>query len=162
MVHESINLMLYYWQQWTEAPSTPGALVSMLLRLPNLKFVIVTLGENGCIMLEKSEKGEYSLFAVCVLRYVLTLEVEGDAKMLLTLSIYIFLSRIINLLINLLSFLCSRQSWWGGNGCGELVRVTKEENRSKFYRSNMHCIKGIFSCLRADVCFSYSFWLIWG
>ncbi|ONK63898.1 uncharacterized protein A4U43_C07F20060 [Asparagus officinalis] len=43
-------------QQWTEAPSTPSALVSMLLKLPNLKFVIVTLGEKGCIMLERSIK----------------------------------------------------------------------------------------------------------
>ncbi|KAG8641867.1 sulfofructose kinase isoform X1 [Manihot esculenta] len=41
-------------QQWTEAPSIPSALVSMLLRLPNIKFVIVTLGEDGCIMLERS------------------------------------------------------------------------------------------------------------
>ncbi|XP_031250226.1 ketohexokinase-like isoform X3 [Pistacia vera] len=40
---------------WTEAPSVPSALVSMLLRLPNLKFVIVTLGENGCIMLQRSK-----------------------------------------------------------------------------------------------------------
>ncbi|KAJ0113022.1 hypothetical protein Patl1_01675 [Pistacia atlantica] len=39
---------------WTEASSMPSALVSLLLRLPNLKFVIVTLGENGCIMLERS------------------------------------------------------------------------------------------------------------
>ncbi|KAL5859970.1 hypothetical protein ACOSQ4_001266 [Xanthoceras sorbifolium] len=42
-------------QAWTEAPSIPSALVSMLLRLPNMKFVIVTLGEGGCIMLERSE-----------------------------------------------------------------------------------------------------------
>ncbi|XP_048232603.1 ribokinase isoform X2 [Ricinus communis] len=41
-------------QAWTEAPSVPHALVSMLLRLPNIKFVIVTLGEDGCIMLERS------------------------------------------------------------------------------------------------------------
>lgn len=46
------------WQQWTEAPSIPSALVSMLLRLPNIKFVIVTLGEDGCIMLERSTIGE--------------------------------------------------------------------------------------------------------
>ncbi|KAF9688479.1 hypothetical protein SADUNF_Sadunf02G0201300 [Salix dunnii] len=39
---------------WTEAPSIPSALVSMLLRLPKIKFVIVTLGEDGCIMLERS------------------------------------------------------------------------------------------------------------
>ncbi|OMO90523.1 Ribokinase [Corchorus capsularis] len=44
-------------QAWTEAPSIPSALVSMLLRLPNLKFVIVTLGEDGCIMLERSVNG---------------------------------------------------------------------------------------------------------
>ncbi|KAF5482526.1 hypothetical protein F2P56_003086 [Juglans regia] len=41
-------------QAWTEAPSVPSALVSILLRLPNIKFVIVTLGEDGCIMLERS------------------------------------------------------------------------------------------------------------
>ncbi|KAI3678760.1 hypothetical protein L6452_38063 [Arctium lappa] len=41
-------------QTWTGAPSVPGALVSMLLRLPNVKFVIVTLGADGCIMLERS------------------------------------------------------------------------------------------------------------
>ncbi|XVF81095.1 hypothetical protein PTKIN_Ptkin15bG0128800 [Pterospermum kingtungense] len=44
-------------QAWTEAPSVPSALLSMLLRLPNLKFVIVTLGEDGCIMLERSVNG---------------------------------------------------------------------------------------------------------
>ncbi|KAK2648606.1 hypothetical protein Ddye_016095 [Dipteronia dyeriana] len=42
-------------QAWTEAPSIASALVSMLLRLPNMKFVIVTLGEDGCIMLERIE-----------------------------------------------------------------------------------------------------------
>ncbi|XP_041009519.1 sulfofructose kinase [Juglans microcarpa x Juglans regia] len=42
-------------QAWTEAPSVPSALVSILLRLPNIKFVIVTLGEEGCIMLERSD-----------------------------------------------------------------------------------------------------------
>ncbi|KAK3123212.1 hypothetical protein QOZ80_8AG0626310 [Eleusine coracana subsp. coracana] len=41
-------------QAWTGASSVPVALVSMLLRLPNIKFVIVTLGEKGCIMLERS------------------------------------------------------------------------------------------------------------
>ncbi|KAK4272973.1 hypothetical protein QN277_021457 [Acacia crassicarpa] len=41
-------------QAWTQAPSIPSALVSVLLRLPNIKFVIVTLGEDGCIMLERS------------------------------------------------------------------------------------------------------------
>nr|XP_027093924.1 ribokinase isoform X2 [Coffea arabica] len=40
-------------QEWTEAPSIPSALVSFLLRLTNVKFVIVTLGKEGCIMLER-------------------------------------------------------------------------------------------------------------
>jgi len=40
-------------QAWTEAPSIASALLAMALRLPRLKFVIVTLGEAGCIMLEK-------------------------------------------------------------------------------------------------------------
>ncbi|GLT41487.1 hypothetical protein SLA2020_155470 [Shorea laevis] len=44
-------------QAWTEAPSIPSAVVSMLLRLPNLKFVIVTLGDDGCIMLERNIDG---------------------------------------------------------------------------------------------------------
>ncbi|XVE78019.1 hypothetical protein DITRI_Ditri13aG0110500 [Diplodiscus trichospermus] len=44
-------------QAWTGAPSVPSALLSMLLRLPNLKFVIVTLGEDGCIMMERSVDG---------------------------------------------------------------------------------------------------------
>ncbi|CAI9107519.1 OLC1v1006891C1 [Oldenlandia corymbosa var. corymbosa] len=42
-------------QAWTEAPSIGTSLVSMLLRLPNARFVIVTLGEEGCIMLERAE-----------------------------------------------------------------------------------------------------------
>ncbi|KAK7831953.1 ketohexokinase [Quercus suber] len=41
-------------EAWTEASSLPSALVSILLRLPNINFVIVTLGEDGCIMLERS------------------------------------------------------------------------------------------------------------
>ncbi|XP_045798259.1 ribokinase-like isoform X3 [Trifolium pratense] len=41
-------------QVWTEAATVPKALVSMLLRLPKVKFVIVTLGKDGCIMLERT------------------------------------------------------------------------------------------------------------
>ncbi|XP_068323791.1 uncharacterized protein [Pyrus communis] len=41
-------------QAWTEAASVSSALVSMLLKLPKIKFAIVTLGEDGCIMLERS------------------------------------------------------------------------------------------------------------
>ncbi|KAF9612170.1 hypothetical protein IFM89_038358 [Coptis chinensis] len=44
-------------EEWTGASSIPSALVFMLLRLPNVKFVIVTLGEDGCIMLERSTDG---------------------------------------------------------------------------------------------------------
>ncbi|OAY67336.1 Ribokinase [Ananas comosus] len=47
-----LNLASYV--AWTSAQSTPSALVSLLLRLPNIKFVIITLGEKGCIMLERS------------------------------------------------------------------------------------------------------------
>ena len=48
-------------QAWTEAKSFPSALVSMLLKLPKLKFAIVTLGEDGCIMLERSVAGIHEI-----------------------------------------------------------------------------------------------------
>lgn len=41
-------------QAWTEASTLPEALIEIALRLPDLKFVIVTLGASGCVMLEKS------------------------------------------------------------------------------------------------------------
>ncbi|XP_010069692.2 ribokinase isoform X2 [Eucalyptus grandis] len=41
-------------QAWTDAPSMPSALISMLLEFPKLKFATVTLGEHGCLMLERS------------------------------------------------------------------------------------------------------------
>ncbi|KAL4369824.1 hypothetical protein AHAS_Ahas06G0004400 [Arachis hypogaea] len=41
-------------QVWAGATTIPKALVSMVLRLPKVKFVIVTLGKDGCIMLERS------------------------------------------------------------------------------------------------------------
>ncbi|CAN7027304.1 unnamed protein product, partial [Brassica rapa subsp. trilocularis] len=43
----------HFPQAWTESPSAPSALLSMLIRLPKLKFVIMTLGEDGCAMLER-------------------------------------------------------------------------------------------------------------
>ncbi|PKA52056.1 putative fructokinase-3 [Apostasia shenzhenica] len=43
-------------QAWTGVSSIPSALVSMLLRLPDIKFVIVTRGDKGCIMLERGKK----------------------------------------------------------------------------------------------------------
>lgn len=50
-------------QGWTGAPSVPSALVSMLLKLPSIKFVVVTLGEDGCMMLERSS-GKYIAFVL--------------------------------------------------------------------------------------------------
>lgn len=47
-------------QAWTKAATIPNALVSMLVRLPKIKFAIVTLGEDGCIMLERSVDGKYA------------------------------------------------------------------------------------------------------
>ncbi|KAK6143975.1 hypothetical protein DH2020_020795 [Rehmannia glutinosa] len=47
-------------EAWTDAPSVPTALVSMLLKLPNIKFVVVTLGEDGCVMLERSSENGQS------------------------------------------------------------------------------------------------------
>lgn len=52
-----IFLVSHVLQTWTEVSSTPGALVSMLLRLPKLKFVIVTSGEHGCLMVQRASKG---------------------------------------------------------------------------------------------------------
>ncbi|KAB2602032.1 hypothetical protein D8674_003037 [Pyrus ussuriensis x Pyrus communis] len=56
-VHETAFLVaqkvavVFQYPAWTGAVSVPSALVSMLLRLPKIKFPIVTLGEDGCIML---------------------------------------------------------------------------------------------------------------
>ncbi|KAK7393337.1 hypothetical protein VNO78_21890 [Psophocarpus tetragonolobus] len=47
-------------QAWTEESSIPRALVSIILRLPRLKFAIVTLGKDGCIMLENCVNDESS------------------------------------------------------------------------------------------------------
>ncbi|CAG7886841.1 unnamed protein product [Brassica rapa] len=47
-------LQLADYVAWTEVSSIPCALVSMLLRLPKLKFVIVTLGEEGCLMIQRA------------------------------------------------------------------------------------------------------------
>ncbi|KAL5149095.1 Ribokinase [Glycine soja] len=59
---EGLNdlLSLADYVAWTEASSIPRALVSIILRLPRLKFAIVTLGKDGCIMLEKCVDDEGS------------------------------------------------------------------------------------------------------
>ncbi|KAH7331356.1 hypothetical protein KP509_20G029100 [Ceratopteris richardii] len=40
-------------QDWTGLSTLSEALVEIVTRLPNLKFVITTLGASGCVMLEK-------------------------------------------------------------------------------------------------------------
>ncbi|KAH1239394.1 Fimbrin-5 [Glycine max] len=54
------------FKAWTEASSIPRALVSIILRLPRLKFTIVTLGKDGCIMLEKCVDDANAILAVSV------------------------------------------------------------------------------------------------
>ncbi|QHO52988.1 hypothetical protein HN51_021879 [Arachis hypogaea] len=83
---------------WTGASTFPQALVSILLRLPNIRFVIVTLGKDGCIMLErnldvassteevdidslveslKTTTNESVLHPTCISSSVATLKAEG-------------------------------------------------------------------------------------
>jgi hypothetical protein len=38
-------------------PTLPCALLEILLQYPRAKFVIVNLGEKGCMMVERSEAG---------------------------------------------------------------------------------------------------------
>ncbi|KAK8946217.1 hypothetical protein KSP40_PGU012506 [Platanthera guangdongensis] len=44
----------FHRKAWTIEPSIPNALVSMVLRLPNIRFIVVTRGDKGCIMLERN------------------------------------------------------------------------------------------------------------
>lgn len=59
-----IIISIFYLQSWTGAVSVPSAIVAMLLRLPNLKFAIVTLGEDGCIMIDRRTEIGMPLFVV--------------------------------------------------------------------------------------------------
>ncbi|TKY52792.1 Sulfofructose kinase [Spatholobus suberectus] len=63
---------------WTEASTVPQALVSMLLMLPNIKFVIVTLGKDGCIMLERSVDAGPSMEEVDVDSLLESLELKRN------------------------------------------------------------------------------------
>ncbi|KAL5059812.1 hypothetical protein RYX36_031416 [Vicia faba] len=63
---------------WTQAPSIPSALVSMLIRLPNIKFVIVTLGEDGCLMLERSTNDDVGVEEMNVESFLELLYKEKD------------------------------------------------------------------------------------
>ncbi|XP_042384150.1 ribokinase-like isoform X2 [Zingiber officinale] len=91
-LNDLLNLATYvvcsekFPQTWTNAPSTASALISMLLRLPNLKFVIVTLGEKGCIMLERSTNasGQEEVVVESLLE---SLKTSMDASSLLPICI---------------------------------------------------------------------------
>nr|CAB3499444.1 unnamed protein product [Digitaria exilis] len=50
-------------KNWTSIPSLPCAQLEILLQYPHAKFVIVTLGEKGCMMLERTEAGDGSVAA---------------------------------------------------------------------------------------------------
>ncbi|CAM6081825.1 unnamed protein product [Calypogeia fissa] len=41
-------------QVWTEAPTLAEALIGLAVLLPRLRFIIVTQGSQGCVMLERS------------------------------------------------------------------------------------------------------------
>ena len=85
------NIVKFLSQAWTEAPSIASALVSMLLRLPTMKFVIVTLGEDGCIMIERSENGEYSIAQFLLLiRKIMCLCIVGECSLV---SVHFLLRR---------------------------------------------------------------------
>ncbi|BAF26714.1 Os10g0465900 [Oryza sativa Japonica Group] len=45
-------------EKWTSVPSIPSALLEILLQYPRACFAVVTLGENGCMMLERGKDGE--------------------------------------------------------------------------------------------------------
>ncbi|KAI4319350.1 hypothetical protein MLD38_032955 [Melastoma candidum] len=65
-------------QVWTSASTTAGALVSILLRLPRMEFVIVTLGESGCIMLERIDNDDPDLKEVSVDSLLASLKEQID------------------------------------------------------------------------------------
>ncbi|CAM0148550.1 unnamed protein product [Urochloa decumbens] len=65
-------------QAWTGASSIPVALVSMLSRLPKIKFVIVTLGEKGCLMLERSMTDAFEAEEIDVEALLESLEKKVD------------------------------------------------------------------------------------
>ncbi|PHU07202.1 hypothetical protein BC332_23691 [Capsicum chinense] len=73
--------------EWTEASSIPGALLSMLLRLPKVKFVIVTLGKDGCIMLQRTEMDNLLLEEMDVEDVFEKLNLEKDTNATLPICI---------------------------------------------------------------------------
>ncbi|KAI4351188.1 hypothetical protein L6164_005568 [Bauhinia variegata] len=63
---------------WTGTSSFPRALVSMLLRLPKIRFVIATLGEKGCIMLERCADEGPQTEEIDINSALESLEIEKD------------------------------------------------------------------------------------
>lgn len=61
-VFDKIDKRRIVFQAWTGNPSVPDALVFVLLKLPNVKFVIVTLAEDGYMILERVEAGMLAYF----------------------------------------------------------------------------------------------------
>ncbi|CAN6304940.1 unnamed protein product [Urochloa humidicola] len=68
-------------KNWTSNPSLPCALFEILLQYPRAQFVIATLGEKGCMMLERREAGDDSVVDAADIEVVvdsLKLELHKD------------------------------------------------------------------------------------
>ncbi|CAL4933707.1 unnamed protein product [Urochloa decumbens] len=68
-------------KNWTSIPSLPCALLEILLQYPRAKFVIATLGEKGCMMLQRSDAGDDSVVDAADIEVVadsLKLELHKD------------------------------------------------------------------------------------
>ncbi|PHT29321.1 hypothetical protein CQW23_31088 [Capsicum baccatum] len=94
-------------KEWTEASSIPGALLSMLLRLPKVKFVIVTLGKDGCIMLQRTEMDNLLLEEMDVEDLFEKLNLEKDTNATLPICI----SSVYNLVYLLLMQIKISDAW---------------------------------------------------
>uniref|UniRef100_A0A452YCP5 Carbohydrate kinase PfkB domain-containing protein n=1 Tax=Aegilops tauschii subsp. strangulata TaxID=200361 RepID=A0A452YCP5_AEGTS len=46
---------VFFLKKWTSISCIPSALLEILVQYPRARFVIATLGENGCMMLERIE-----------------------------------------------------------------------------------------------------------
>lgn len=63
-------------KKWTSISSIPCALLEILLEYPRARFVIVTLGENGCMMLERTEGDDYGTDAADIENIAESLKLE--------------------------------------------------------------------------------------
>jgi EamA domain-containing membrane protein RarD len=50
---------VFFLKKWTSISCIPSALLEILVQYPHVRFMIATLGENGCMMLERSEGDQY-------------------------------------------------------------------------------------------------------